>query len=78
MKIQLKKQFIFVIPAMMGLTIIQAQNAPVKQEPGINVANMDKKIKPNDDFFRFVNGSWLDKTEIQKPEPTRYQTICRM
>lgn len=70
MKIQLKKQFIFVIPAMMGLATIQAQNAPVKQEPGINVANMDKKIKPNDDFFRFVNGSWLDKTEIPADKTT--------
>jgi endothelin-converting enzyme/putative endopeptidase len=21
-------------------------------------------VKPADDFFRFVNGTWLDKTEI--------------
>ena len=64
MKIHLKKQLIFVIPAIIGLTTIQAQNAPTKQERGINVSNMDKKSKPSDDFFRFVNGSWLDKTEI--------------
>ena len=32
--------------------------------PGIIVENMDTSIKPNDDFFRYVNGSWLDKTEI--------------
>jgi putative endopeptidase len=25
---------------------------------------MDKKVKPSDDFYRFVNGTWLDKTEI--------------
>jgi predicted metalloendopeptidase len=64
MTIHLKKQLIFVIPALIGLTTIQAQNAPAKQEPGINVSNMDKKIRPNDDFFKFVNGNWLDKTEI--------------
>jgi len=64
MKKHLKKQLIFVIPAIIGLTTINAQSAPAKQELGINVSNMDKKIKPNDDFFRFVNGSWLDKTEI--------------
>src|SRR5690606_39114746 len=23
-----------------------------------------KKVRPNDDFFRYVNGSWLDRTEI--------------
>ena len=25
---------------------------------------MDKKVKPSDDFYRFVNGTWLDKTVI--------------
>ena len=35
-----------------------------KQNPGINLENMDKKIKPGDDFFRYVNGAWVDKTEI--------------
>src|SRR3970040_3142397 len=64
MKIHLKKQLIFVIPAIIGFTTINAQDTSAKQELGINVSNMDKKIKPNDDFFRFVNGSWLHKTEI--------------
>ncbi len=32
--------------------------------PGIIVENMDTSVRPNDDFFRYVNGSWLDKTEI--------------
>ena len=32
--------------------------------PGIVVENMDTSVRPNDDFFRYVNGSWLDKTEI--------------
>ena len=64
MKIHLKKQLIFVIPAIIGFTTSQAQNVPAKQEPGINISYMDLKVKPNDDFFRFVNGSWLDKTEI--------------
>src|SRR5690606_17973444 len=31
---------------------------------GINLSYMDKKVRPNDDFFRYVNGSWLDRTEI--------------
>ena len=25
---------------------------------------MDKSVKPNDDFFKFVNGTWLKNTEI--------------
>ena len=64
MKKQFSKQFLFVIPAIFGLTVGHAQNVPVHAQPGINVSNMDTKIKPKDDFFRYVNGTWLDKTEI--------------
>ena len=32
--------------------------------PGIIVENMDTSVRPNDDFFRHVNGTWFDKTEI--------------
>ena len=31
---------------------------------GIVLENMDTSVKPTDDFFRHVNGSWLDNTEI--------------
>ncbi|MES2431539.1 MAG: M13 family metallopeptidase [Bacteroidota bacterium] len=30
----------------------------------IDTANMDLSIKPGDDFYHFVNGNWLKKTEI--------------
>ncbi len=30
----------------------------------IDLANMDSTVRPADDFFRFVNGGWLAKTEI--------------
>lgn len=69
MKIKLNKQLLFVIPAIIGFTEGQAQdalsqNASTQNTPGINVSFMDKSIKPNNDFFRFVNGTWLDKTQI--------------
>ncbi|GGD21723.1 M13 family metallopeptidase [Flavobacterium orientale] len=35
-----------------------------KSNPGINLEFMDTKVKPGDDFFRYVNGTWFDKTEI--------------
>ena len=70
MKINFKKQLIFVFPAIIGFTVINAQNAPVKQEPGINTSYMDKTVKPSDNFFRYVNGSWLDKTEIPADKTT--------
>ncbi len=70
MKINLKIQLIFVFLAIIGLTAMSAQTATVKQEPGINTSYIDKKVKPSDDFFRYVNGSWLDKTEIPADKTT--------
>ncbi|MGV8947258.1 MAG: M13 family metallopeptidase [Lutibacter sp.] len=43
----------------------EAQNMKVKKDaPGLIVKNMDKKEKPSHDFFRYVNGTWLDNAEI--------------
>ena len=32
--------------------------------PGINLTYMDNTVSPADDFFRYVNGGWLDNAEI--------------
>tara|TARA_R110002049_G_scaffold309149_2_gene517605 strand:+ start:706 stop:2799 length:2094 start_codon:yes stop_codon:yes gene_type:complete len=40
------------------------ETAKVELTPGINLEFMDKETKPNDDFFRYVNGKWLDNVEI--------------
>jgi endothelin-converting enzyme/putative endopeptidase len=64
MKLNLNKRILFAVPAIMGLTVLQAQATKDIKEPGINVTFFDTKIKPQDDFFRFVNGTWLDQTQI--------------
>ena len=64
MRINLSKQMLFAIPAIMGLAEGQAQDTGAKKEPGINMSYMDKAVKPQNDFYRFVNGTWLDKTQI--------------
>ena len=46
-----------------SLTVGFAQEKS-KETIGINMEYMDKSVKPSDDFFRFVNGNWLDKNEI--------------
>ncbi|NRQ41731.1 M13 family metallopeptidase [Rheinheimera sp. YQF-2] len=40
-----------------------AQN-PAGLSSGITLANMDTSVAPQQDFFRHVNGKWLDSTEI--------------
>ena len=36
---------------------------------GFDMGGMDTAIKPGDDFFRFANGTWLDKTQIPPDKP---------
>ena len=31
---------------------------------GFDVADMDLKVRPQDDFYRYVNGGWLDAAQI--------------
>jgi putative endopeptidase len=64
MKNKLNRNFLFAIPAIMVLAAAQAQNVPVPAQPGINVKYMDRDVKASNDFFRYVNGTWLDNTEI--------------
>ncbi|WP_461534388.1 M13 family metallopeptidase [Sinomicrobium sp.] len=40
------------------------ETAAVEKVPGINLQFMDTSVAAKDDFFRFVNGKWLDKAEI--------------
>jgi len=44
--------------------VCNAQTAPKQQKPGINLQYMDKKVKPSDDFFKYVNGTWIAQTDI--------------
>lgn len=45
-----------------GLAALRAQDAP--ETHGIAVANMDRSVKPGDDFYLYANGDWIKRTEI--------------
>jgi putative endopeptidase len=36
---------------------------------GFDTEGADLKTKPGDDFFRYANGTWLDRTEIPGDKP---------
>ena len=47
----------------------QAQEEAVVEEAapltsGVDVSGFDKSVRPQDDFNRYVNGGWIDRTEI--------------
>ena len=39
-------------------------------ESGVDRDNFDITVRPQDDFYRYVNGSWLDKTKIPEDQST--------
>ena len=59
----IKKVFFVSAVAFLGI-IACKQDKPEEKVAGIVLENMDTTIAPTDDFFRHVNGTWLDKTEI--------------
>ncbi|WP_165249960.1 M13 family metallopeptidase [Paludisphaera soli] len=38
--------------------------APASTRSGVDPSGFDKSVRPQDDFFRYVNGGWMQKTEI--------------
>ncbi|TYP99797.1 peptidase M13-like protein [Tenacibaculum adriaticum] len=58
----LKKVLLFTAVASLGVVACKKDKA--EKIPGIALENMDPSVKPSDDFFRHVNGNWIDKTEI--------------
>jgi putative endopeptidase len=50
--------------ALAVATTAYAQDAPAPEMHGIAVANMDRSVKPGDDFYQYANGEWIKRTEI--------------
>ena len=42
----------------------EQKEAQDMESHGLVIANMDTSVRAQDDFFRYVNGTWLDNTEI--------------
>src|SRR3954464_8030777 len=54
------------IGALLALPAIASaqQQQGATRALGIDTTNFDRSVRPQDDFFRFVNGGWLKRTEI--------------
>ena len=47
-----------------SVAVNQSNAKPIMGSFGIELANMDESVEPGDDFFRYVNGTWLKEKEI--------------
>ncbi len=41
-----------------------------KQDNGLDISAMDQSVRPQDDFYSFVNGSWMKTAKIPADKPT--------
>jgi putative endopeptidase len=57
------RRFVFALALFAAVAGTAAQErAP--RVPGIDATGMDLAVRPQDDFFRYVNGKWADNTPI--------------
>jgi len=61
--------------AAVAIVSVAAQSSPPPRVPGIDTTGMDRTVRPQDDFFRFVNGAWVDKTAIP-PDRSNYGSFA--
>jgi len=59
--------------ALFTVSSAQAADAPTKAKPqlgtfGVDLSAQDTKVKPGDDFNRYVSGHWLDSYELKDYE----------
>src|SRR5262245_58519896 len=70
-------------PQLVALSLValvassSAQSGAPPRVPGIDTAGMDRSVRPQDDFFRFVNGLWSDKTPIPA-DRSNYGTFAEL
>lgn len=58
------------LAAIAGPRSAGGSEAPRNSEPvgvvpsGLDLSGMDRRVRPGDDFFQYMNGGWLERTEI--------------
>jgi putative endopeptidase len=56
------------IIVLAAVTLLFSCSPGKKEDPasglGINLANIDTAVRPQDDFFKYVNGGWINKASI--------------
>ena len=59
---------LFVGILMTGAACQSPSEETPERSAGIDLADMDTTVSPREDFYRFANGGWLDRTEIPADE----------
>src|SRR4029434_6116810 len=67
------KSFVAILISLSSASSFLAAAEPQTNQPPppLDPNNMDKSVKPGDDFFSYANGAWIKRTEIP-PEYSRW------
>lgn len=57
-----------------GMSPLAMAQTAAQAEPAIHFADMDKKVRPQTDFYHYVNGGWIRKNPL-KPAYSRFGTF---
>ncbi len=60
---------ILIVLALAACSVKPKPAAPQYGAFGLDAAGEDPAAKPGDDFYRFMNGGWIDRTEIPPDKP---------
>src|SRR5947209_14067127 len=55
--------------ATLATAVALAADNPQYGSWGFDASGVDAKTRPGDDFFRYTNGAWLDRTRIPPDKP---------
>jgi putative endopeptidase len=58
-----------ILTAGLGLLLAAAGSVTAVDVPGIDSSGFDRSVRPQDDFFSYVNGGWIKKAEIPSDLP---------
>lgn len=65
---KIRKHSKLLLAPALAMSIAACNTTPTEQKEesshGIDLSLMDTTVAPGEDFYRFVNGKWLDQTEI--------------
>jgi len=66
---------LFLLAGVSSLNIVTAQSktntaAMNLTDKGLDLSMMDKSVRPQDDFYNYVNGSWMKTAKIPSDKPT--------
>ena len=66
-----------ILALAVALVAVDAQDTAKSATHGIAVANIDRAVKPGDNFFLYANGEWIKRTEIP-PDRSRVGVFSRL